>query len=115
MWGLIKLSTFAEVARCFGMFLLDQADHVNDPEAARAPGLPKEHLTDKKNGSSRDKTTTAALLMGMGAGAGFLGVSRTTLWRMIRTGQLEKVEVVPGSYRVRRADLEAIAGARGRG
>jgi excisionase family DNA binding protein len=52
------------------------------------------------------------LLVGMGAGAKLLGVSRATLWRMIRAGRLEKVEVLPGSFRVRRADLEAIAECR---
>jgi excisionase family DNA binding protein len=45
----------------------------------------------------------------MGAGARLLGVSRATLWRMIRAGRLDKVEVLPGSFRVRRADLEAVA------
>ena len=48
------------------------------------------------------------LLLGMGAGAKLLGVSRATLWRMIRAGRLVKVEVLPGSFRVRRADIEAI-------
>lgn len=51
--------------------------------------------------------SSGPLLMGMGAGARFLGVSRPTLWRMIRRGIFEKVEVLPGSYRLRRADLEA--------
>ena len=50
------------------------------------------------------------LLIGMGAGASLLGVSRATLWRMIKAGRLDKVEVLPGSFRVRRADVEAIAG-----
>jgi predicted DNA-binding transcriptional regulator AlpA len=49
------------------------------------------------------------LLMGMSASAKFLGVSRATLWRMIKAGLLQKVEVLPGSFRLRRADLEAIA------
>ena len=53
------------------------------------------------------------LLMGMGAGAHFLGVSRATVWRMIQAGRLEKVEVLPGSFRLRRADLEAIGTGRG--
>ncbi len=38
-----------------------------------------------------------------------LGVSRTTLWRLSQSGQLKKVEVMPGSYRVRRADIEMLA------
>ena len=49
------------------------------------------------------------LLLGMGAGAKFLGVSRPTLWRMIRAGKLTKVEVLAGSFRLRRADLELLA------
>jgi len=53
--------------------------------------------------------TVGPLLMGMKAAAKFLGVSRTTLWRMVIDGRLKRVEVLPGSYRLRRADLEAIA------
>ena len=49
------------------------------------------------------------LLMGMGAASGLLGVSRATLWRACQAGRIEKVELFPGSYRVRRADLEALA------
>jgi excisionase family DNA binding protein len=57
-------------------------------------------------------TAGGPLLLGMGEGARFLGVSRATLWRMIRDGRLVRVEVLPGSFRVRRADLEAIANGR---
>jgi len=53
--------------------------------------------------------TTSPLLLGMTASAKLLGVSRATLWRMIKGGVLQKVEVLPGSFRLRRADLEAIA------
>lgn len=59
---------------------------------------------------ARVETTSGPLLLGMSAAAKFLGVSRATLWRMIRAGRLNKVEILPGSFRVRRADLEAIAG-----
>ena len=38
--------------------------------------------------------------------------SRATLWRMIKFGLLEKIEVLPGSFRLRRTDLEAIAAGR---
>ena len=54
---------------------------------------------------------TGPLLMGISEGARYLGVSRTTLWRMIQSGRLTKVEIRKGSYRVRRLDLEAIAAA----
>ncbi len=52
---------------------------------------------------------TGPLLLGMGAGAKLLGVSRATFWRMIKAGRLTKVEVLPDSFRVRRADVEALA------
>jgi hypothetical protein len=54
-------------------------------------------------------TTSGPLLMGMSASAKLLGVSRATLWRMTKAGLLQKIEVLPGSFRLRRADLEAIA------
>ena len=53
------------------------------------------------------------LLIGMGPAAEFLGVSRSTLWRMIQAGRLERVEVFTNSFRVRREDLEAIAAGKG--
>ncbi len=64
-----------------------------------------------ESGIIRGKTTETVgpLLMGMSASAKLLGVSRATLWRMIKGGLLQKVEVLPGSFRLRRADLEAIA------
>ena len=49
------------------------------------------------------------LLMGMSASAKLLGVSRATLWQMTKAGLLQRIEVLPGSFRLRRADLEAIA------
>jgi predicted site-specific integrase-resolvase len=47
--------------------------------------------------------------MKMSKSAKFLGVSRAILWRMIKGGLLQKIEVLPGSFRLRRTDLEAIA------
>ena len=58
---------------------------------------------------------TGPLLLGMGASAKLLGVSRPTLWRMIKAGRLTKVEVLPGSFRMRRADIEAFAAAKAEG
>ncbi|HWA09435.1 MAG TPA: helix-turn-helix domain-containing protein [Opitutaceae bacterium] len=60
----------------------------------------------------RSETSTGPLLFGMTAAARFLGVSRATLWRILRSGRLKKLEILPGSFRVRRADLEAFAGGR---
>jgi excisionase family DNA binding protein len=48
----------------------------------------------------------APLLMKMGAAARYLGVNRGTLWRMIRDGRLKPVEIMPGSFRVSRRDIE---------
>jgi excisionase family DNA binding protein len=49
------------------------------------------------------------LLVSMGKAAKCLGVSRPTLWRLIKAGKLTKVEILPGCFRVRRTDLEAVA------
>lgn len=58
---------------------------------------------------AKPTATSGPLLMGMTASAKLLGVSRATLWRMTKGGLLQKIEVLPGSFRLRRADLEAIA------
>jgi excisionase family DNA binding protein len=71
-----------------------------------------DRILDGKAAIQSDAASNGPLLMGMGAAAKFLGVSRATLWRMIQAGRLEKVEVLPNSFRVRRADLEAIAAGR---
>jgi len=51
-------------------------------------------------------------LIGMIKGAKFVGVSRQTLWRTIKAGRLEKVELFPGSYRIRLSDLKRIRDTR---
>ena len=48
-------------------------------------------------------------LMKMGDAAVLMGVSRATLWRMLNTGRLTRVEILPATYRVRREEVEAIA------
>lgn len=55
------------------------------------------------------KQLIGPLLLGMGAAARLLGVSRATLWRILQSGKIKKVELFPGSFRVNRADLEALA------
>ena len=50
------------------------------------------------------------LLMTMTAGAKLAGVSRTSFWRICRSKKISRIEILPGSYRVRREDVEAIAG-----
>lgn len=51
------------------------------------------------------------LLLGMTAAARVLGVSRCTLWRMVRAGRIQKVELFRGSFRISRASLETFAAA----
>lgn len=48
-------------------------------------------------------------LLKMGEAAHLLGVSRPTLWRMLEAGRLDRVEILPGTHRVRREEVEALA------
>ncbi|MGE4489185.1 MAG: helix-turn-helix domain-containing protein [Kiritimatiellales bacterium] len=50
-----------------------------------------------------------ALLLSMGEAAELLNISRATLWRTLKSGRLTKVELYPGAYRLRRADVVALA------
>jgi excisionase family DNA binding protein len=49
------------------------------------------------------------LLLSMGEAAELLNISRATLWRTLKSGRLTKVELYPGAYRLRRADVIALA------
>lgn len=51
---------------------------------------------------------TGPLLYSMTTAAKLLGTSRATIWRICRAKKLSRVELFPGSYRIRRADLEAL-------
>lgn len=48
------------------------------------------------------------LLLRVKDAAALLGVHRATIWRLVKAGRLEPVALL-GSFRVRRADVEAIA------
>ena len=53
------------------------------------------------------------LLLNMGAAAKYLGVSRGTLWKMVRSGRLKPIELMPGSFRICRRDIEKFVAKRG--
>ena len=44
--------------------------------------------------------------------AKYAGVSRTTLYQLVRSGRLTPVELLPGFRRIRRSDIEALAESR---
>ncbi|MBT3192512.1 MAG: helix-turn-helix domain-containing protein [Verrucomicrobia bacterium] len=52
------------------------------------------------------------LLMRMGEAAQYVGLSRTTLWRLIKEGRLDTVELRRGSTRLRKADLDRLCASR---
>lgn len=64
---------------------------------------------------ARVEMSTGPMLLGMTPAAKLLGVSRATLWRIIKAGRLNKVEVLPGSFRIRRVDLETLAAGKAAG
>ena len=56
--------------------------------------------------------TDEPLLMMMTAAAKALGVSRVTLWRMVKEGILRPVEITPRVFRIRREDIHELASKR---
>ncbi|NOU36254.1 MAG: helix-turn-helix domain-containing protein [Kiritimatiellaceae bacterium] len=68
-------------------------------------------ILEGRDGSPRP-LDNGPLLLSMGEAATFLHVSRATLWRTIKAGRLEKVELYPGAFRLRRSDIIALVGHR---
>lgn len=50
------------------------------------------------------------LLYSVSQAARRLNVSRSTIWRICKARNIRKIELYPGAYRIRRADVEAVAG-----
>lgn len=63
---------------------------------------------------SHDNAEQQPLLMTMTAAAHFLGVSRVTMWRMVKEGVLQPVEITPRVFRIRRQDVQDLASKRSR-
>jgi len=66
-------------------------------------------LTEQEPSESFD----GPLLLTMGESASLLGVSRATLWRMIRDGRLEKCEIYSNAFRLRRSDITNLVNGTG--
>ena len=66
-----------------------------------------------RESSPSEPQDNTPLLLTMGEGAQLLNVSRATLWRTIKSGRLQKVELYPGAFRLRRADVIALANGKG--
>jgi len=49
------------------------------------------------------------LLLTMGEAAALLHISRATLWRCVKAKRLEKVELYPNAFRLRKSDVVALA------
>jgi len=52
----------------------------------------------------------ASFFLSMTDAAKYAGVSRTTLYQLIEKGRLKPIELLPGFRRIRRSDIEALAG-----
>ncbi len=48
------------------------------------------------------------LLLSMGEACELMGLSRSSLWRLLKSGRLEKIELHPGSFRIRKADIHTL-------
>lgn len=47
-------------------------------------------------------------LLSLTSAAHVLGISRQTVYRLLKNGRLPRIEIRPGVYRIRRVDLEAL-------
>ena len=60
-------------------------------------------------GVSGKAELSGPLLIRIRTAAIMLDAHRATVWRMAKAGKLKVVEILPGSFRVRREDVEALA------
>ncbi len=70
-------------------------------------------ILEGRDGSPSRPLDNGPLLLSMGEAAALLHVSRATLWRIIKAGRLQKVELYPGAFRLRKADLLCLVRGKG--
>lgn len=58
--------------------------------------------------SNQELALDKPALLTKGQASKILGISRTTLWRMLKQGKISGVEVVPGMVRIPLAEVQAI-------
>jgi len=59
-----------------------------------------------------DQRQPERLLVNQKSAAAVLGVSRVTIWRMTKDGMLHPVEILPGTWRYRYAEISDVANGR---
>lgn len=58
----------------------------------------------------RDEHVDAPILYSVAQAARRLNCSRSTVWRIMRARGIKKVELYPGCERIRRSDIDSLAG-----
>ena len=106
--GPLGFSEFGRLGLAMLAGIVRECGHEPVDPFALTPQAEIDRILDGKF-PARVEMPTGPMLLGMTPAAKLLGVSRATLWRIIKAGRLSKVEVLPGSFRIRRADLEALA------
>ena len=66
-------------------------------------------LRGEKQSAVPNQVPSGPQLITMGKACELLGCSRTTLWRAIQAGSLQKIELFKNSYRLRLEDVLALA------
>lgn len=65
----------------------------------------KERALAVLEGRDIPDTDSGPLLLTMGEACELIPCSRATLWRIVKSGRLQKVELYPGAFRLRRSDI----------
>ena len=68
----------------------------------------KERALEILEGQEPPLGNDGPLLLSMGEACDLMGLSRSSLWRLLKSGRLEKIELHPGSFRIRKADIHTL-------